>query len=135
MTNQFNDFGSNPFSGCHITGDRAEHSCTLLLVIKQWGDQIPDQIRPGYPHDPWYCTSVTTCSVAAPNTWIPRFQSHYLPVVPCGQIHICLFQWQLRLHWNQVNVPSFKPDFQFHSCCIRLQCSDCKYNLNIMGSV
>ena len=59
------EIGSNPISGCHLSGDRAGHSCRPGKAITQEGDQLA--IRSGGIHS----TAVTTCCPVAPSTWTP----------------------------------------------------------------
>ena len=59
------EIGSNPISGCHLSGDRAGHSCRHDKAITQEGDQLA--IRSGGIHS----TAVTTCCPVAPSTWTP----------------------------------------------------------------
>ena len=56
---------SNPISGCHLSGDRAGHSCRPGKTITQESDQLA--IRSGGIHG----TAVTTCCPVAPSTWTP----------------------------------------------------------------
>ena len=57
--------GSNPFSGCHVSGDRAGHLCRPSKAVTQEVDQLA--IRSGGIHS----TAVTTCCPVAPSTWTP----------------------------------------------------------------
>ena len=59
------EIGSNPISGCHLSGDRAGHSCGPGKAITQEGDQLA--IHSGGIHG----TAVTTCCPVAPSTWTP----------------------------------------------------------------
>ena len=60
------EIGSNPISGCHLSGDRAGHSCRPCKAITQEsGDQLV--IRSGGIHG----TAVTSCCPVAPSTWTP----------------------------------------------------------------
>ena len=59
------EIGSNPISGCYLSGDRAGHSCRPGKAITQEGDQLA--IRSGGIHG----TAVTTCCPVAPSTWTP----------------------------------------------------------------
>ena len=59
------EFRSNPFSGCHVSGDRAGHSCRPDKAITQEVDQLA--FRSGGIHS----TVVTTCCPVAPSTWTP----------------------------------------------------------------
>ena len=61
------EIGSNPISGCHLSGDRAGHSCRPGKAITQESDQLA--IHSGGIH----CTAITTCSAVAPSTWTPSF--------------------------------------------------------------
>ena len=58
------EIGSSPISGCHLSGDRAGHSCRPGKAITQESDQLA--IRSGGIHG----TAVTCCPVA-PSTWTP----------------------------------------------------------------
>ena len=59
------EVGSNPFSGCHVSGDRTGHLCRPSKAVTQEVDQLA--IRSGGIHS----TAVTTCCPVAPNTWTP----------------------------------------------------------------
>ena len=59
------EVGSNPFSGCHVSGDRAGHFCRPGNAVTQEVDQLA--IRSGGIHS----TAVTTCCPVAPSTWTP----------------------------------------------------------------
>ena len=59
------EVGSNPFSGCHVSGDRAGHLCRPSKAVTQEVDQLA--IRSGGIHS----TAVTTCCPVAPSTWTP----------------------------------------------------------------
>ena len=59
------EIGSNPISGCHLSGDRAGHSCRPSKAVTQEVDQLA--IRSGGIHS----TAVTTCCPVAPSTWTP----------------------------------------------------------------
>ena len=59
------EIGSNPISGCHLSGDRVRHSCRPGKAITQESDQLA--IRSGGIHG----TAVTTCCPVAPSTWTP----------------------------------------------------------------
>ena len=59
------EVGSNPFSGCHVSGDRAGHLCRPSKAITQEVDQL--DFRSGGIHS----TAVTTCCPVAPSTWTP----------------------------------------------------------------
>ena len=59
------EIGSNPISGCHLSGDRAGHSCTPGKAVTQEIDQLA--ICSGGIHS----TAVTTCCPVAPSTWTP----------------------------------------------------------------
>ena len=59
------EVGSNPFSGCHVSGDRAGHLCRPSKAITQEIDQFA--IHSGGIHS----TAVTTCCPVAPSTWTP----------------------------------------------------------------
>ena len=52
------EIGSNPIPGCHLSGDRAGHSCRPRKAITQESDQLA--IRSGGIHG----TAVTCCPVA-----------------------------------------------------------------------
>ena len=56
---------SNPFSGFHVSGDRAGHLCRPSKAVTQEVDQLA--IRSGGIHG----TAVTTCCPVAPSTWTP----------------------------------------------------------------
>ena len=59
------EVGSNPFSGCHVSGDRAGHLCRPSKAVTQEVDQLA--IHSGGIHG----TAVTTCCPVAPSTWTP----------------------------------------------------------------
>ena len=59
------EIGSNPISGCHLSRDRAGHSCRPGKAVTQEVDQLA--IRSGGIHS----TAVTTCCPVAPSTWTP----------------------------------------------------------------
>ena len=59
------EIGSNPFSGCHVSGDRAGHSCRPGKAVTEEVDQLA--FRSGGIHS----TAVTTCCPVAPSTWTP----------------------------------------------------------------
>ena len=59
------EIGSNPFSGCHVSGDRAGHSCRPGKAATQEVDQLA--FRSGGIHS----TAVTICCPVAPSTWTP----------------------------------------------------------------
>ena len=59
------EVGSNPFSGFHVSGDRAGHLCRPSKAVTQEVDQLA--IRSGGIHG----TAVTTCCPVAPSTWTP----------------------------------------------------------------
>ena len=59
------EVGSNPFSGFHVSGDRAGHLCRPSKAVTQEVDQLA--IRSGGIHS----TAVTTCCPVAPSTWTP----------------------------------------------------------------
>ena len=59
------EIGSNPFSGCHVSGDRAGHSCRPGKAVTQEVDQLA--FRSGGIHS----TAVTTCCLVDPSTWTP----------------------------------------------------------------
>ena len=59
------EVGSNPFSGCHVSGDRAGHLCRPSKAVTQEVDQLA--IRSGGIHG----SAVTTCCPVAPSTWTP----------------------------------------------------------------
>ena len=59
------EVGANPFSGFHISGDRAGHLCRPSKAVTQEVDQLA--IRSGGIHG----TAVTTCCPVAPSTWTP----------------------------------------------------------------
>ena len=61
------EIGSNPISGCHLSGDRAGHSCRPGKAITQESDQLA--IHSGGIHG----TAITTCCAVAPSTWTPSF--------------------------------------------------------------
>ena len=93
------EVGANPFSGFHVSGDRAGHLCRPSKAVTQEVDQLA--IRSGGIHG----TAVTTCCPVAPSTWTPslsRETSAY------GRIRICPIQWQLRLQWSQSKEKSSK---------------------------
>ena len=58
--------GSNPISGCHLSGDRAGHSCMPGKAITQESGQLA--IHSGGIHG-----TETTCCAVAPSTWTPSF--------------------------------------------------------------
>ena len=95
------EIGSNPISGCHLSGDRAGHSCRHGKAATQEVDQLA--IRSGGIHS----TAVTTCCPVAQSTWTHLVSLEKL--VPYGRIHIRPIQWQLRLHWAQSREKSSKP--------------------------
>ena len=58
------EVGSNPFLGCHVSGDRAGHLCRPRgHHTRGW----PIGFRSGGIHS----TAVTTCCPVAPSTWTP----------------------------------------------------------------
>ena len=59
------EVGSNPFSGFHVSGDRAGHLCRPSKAVTQEVDQLA--IRSGGIHS----TAITTCCPVAPSTWTP----------------------------------------------------------------
>ena len=59
------EVGANPFSGFHVSGDRAGHLCRPSKAVTQEVDQLA--IRSGGIHG----TAVTTCCPVAPSTWTP----------------------------------------------------------------
>ena len=59
------EVGSNPFSGFHVSGDRAGHLCGPSKAVTQEVDQLA--IRSGGIQG----TAVTTCCPVAPSTWTP----------------------------------------------------------------
>ena len=59
------EVGSNPFSGFHVSGDRAGHLCRPSKAVTQEVDQLA--IRSGGIHG----TAVATCCPVAPSTWTP----------------------------------------------------------------
>ena len=59
------EVGVNPFSGFHVSGDRAGHLCRPSKAVTQEVDQLA--IRSGGIHG----TAVTTCCPVAPSTWTP----------------------------------------------------------------
>ena len=59
------EIGYNPISGCHLSGDRAGHSCRPGKAVTQEVDQLA--IHSGGIHS----TAVTTCCPVAPSTWTP----------------------------------------------------------------
>ena len=59
------EVGSNPFSGFHVSGDRAGHLCRPSKAVTQEVDQLA--IHSGGIHG----TAVTTCCPVAPSTWTP----------------------------------------------------------------
>ena len=59
------EVGSNPFSGCHVSGDRAGHLCRPSKAVTQEVDQLAFRSR-GI-----HSTAVTTCCPVAPSTWTP----------------------------------------------------------------
>ena len=59
------EVGSNPFSGFHVSGDRAGHLCSTSTAVTQEVEQLA--IRSGGIHG----TAVTTCCPVAPSTWTP----------------------------------------------------------------
>ena len=87
--------GSNPISGCHLSGDRAGHSCRPGKAITQESDQLA--IRSGGIHG----TAVQWLQVLGHLVSLEK-------LVPYGRIRICLIQWQLRLHWIQSKEKSSK---------------------------
>ena len=94
------EVGSNPFSGFHVSGDRAGHLCRPSKAVTQEVDQLA--IRSGGIHG----TAVTTCCPVAPSTWTPSLSREKL--VPCGRIRFLPIQWQLRLQWSQSKDKSSK---------------------------
>ena len=56
------EVGSNPFLGCHVSGDRVGHLCRPSNT-RGW----PIGFRSGGIHS----TAVTTCCPVAPSTWTP----------------------------------------------------------------
>ena len=59
------EIGSNPISGCHLSGDRAGHSCRPGKAITQDIDQL------AIPSGGIHSTAVTTCCPVVPSTWTP----------------------------------------------------------------
>ena len=59
------EIGPNPISGCHLSGDRAGHSCRPGKAITQESDQLA--IHSGGIHG----TAITTCCAVAQSTWTP----------------------------------------------------------------
>ena len=89
------EVGSNPFSGFHVSGDRAGHLCRPSKAVTQEVDQLA--IRSGGIHG----TSVQWLQVLGHLVSLEK-------LVPYGRIRIRPIQWQLRLQWNQSEEKSSK---------------------------
>ena len=59
------EVGSNPFLGCHVSGDRAGHLCRPSKAVTQEVDQLAS-VAEGFTS-----TAVTTCCPVAPSIWTP----------------------------------------------------------------
>ena len=91
------EIGSNPISGCHLSGDRAGHSCRPGKAITQEVDQLA--IRSGGIHG----TAVTTWCPVAPSTWTPSLFRE------TSTLWLNSHSSQLRLHWAPSSEKSSKP--------------------------
>ena len=93
------EIGSYPISGCHLSGDRAGHSC-----------------RPGKASHKkltnWLSVAEGFTAQQSPPAvqWL-QVLGHLVSLeklVPYGRIRIHPIQWQLRLHWSQSKEKSSK---------------------------
>ena len=93
------EVGSNPFSGCHVSGDRAGHLCRPSKAVTQEVDQLAS-VAEGF-----------TAQQSPPAVQWLQVLGHLVSLeklVPYGRIHIRPIQWQLRLQWSQSKEKSSK---------------------------